>query len=78
MSQIQNRFEMGYFQNYGYQKQLQRLILDSRCASQSSLFSYVQFCKQELKMLNFQVTCAQKFQTKNNFFALSANMECCY
>ena len=29
-------------------------------------------------MLNFQVACAQKFQTKNNFLALPANMECCY
>ena len=29
-------------------------------------------------MLNFKVACAQKFQTKNDFFALTANMECCY
>ena len=26
----------------------------------------------------FQVACAQKFQTKNDFFVLLANMECCY
>ena len=29
-------------------------------------------------MLNFQVACAQKIQTKSNFLALPANMECCY
>ena len=48
----------------------QRLIWDFRFASKSILFSYVSFCKQggELKMLNFQVACAQKFQAKNEFF----------
>ena len=29
-------------------------------------------------MLYFQVACAQEFQTKNDFFVLLANMECCY
>ena len=29
-------------------------------------------------MLYFQVACAQKFQTKKNFFVLPANVECCY
>ena len=29
-------------------------------------------------MFYFQVACAQKFQPKNDFFLLLANMECCY
>ena len=29
-------------------------------------------------MLYFQVPFAQKLKTKNDFFVLPANMECCY
>ena len=43
------------------------------------LISSISFSRGEFKMLNFQVACTQKFQTKNSFFlALPANMEFCY
>ena len=76
MSQIQNRFKIGYLRNNGYQQQPLANIGHQMCISVnfvficSILFSYVQFCKRggRIKMLNFQVACAQKFQNKNDSF----------
>ena len=39
------------------------------CISVNFVFiSSISLAGEEFKMLNFQVACAQKFQTKNNFF----------
>ena len=69
MSQIQNRFKVGYLQIYGYQQQSTANIGHRVCITVNFVFiSSISLARGEFKMLNSQVACAQKFQTKNNFF----------
>ena len=73
MSQIQNRFQVEYLLNYGYQQQPTANI------GHHAGVHFSQFCfhmlhfvsRGEFKMLNFQVACAQEFHT-NNFFSAAS------
>ena len=72
MSQIQNRFKIGYLRNNGYQQQPLANTGHQMCICQFCfhMFNFVSGGGGggELKMLNFQVACAQKFQNKNDSF----------
>ena len=57
MSQIQNRFKIGYLQSNGYQQQPAANIGHQTCISINFVFicSIYFVSRGELKMLNFQV-----------------------
>ena len=66
-----------YLQNYGYQQQPTANIGLQVCISVNFvfiiMFNFVS--RGEFKMLYFQVACAQKFQTKNDFFCAAYSMQ---
>ena len=69
MFRIQNRFYIVYLQNYGYQQQPTANKRTSGMHLSQFCFHMFNFVSRgEFRMLYFQVTCAQKFQMKNDIF----------
>ena len=75
MSQIQNRLasKLDICQFMDNQQQPTANIGHWVCISVDFVFiSSISLAEGEFKMLNFQVACAQKFQTKNSFFGAAS------
>ena len=64
MSQIQNRFKVEFCKITDNQQQPTANIGHRMCISVNFVFIFfISLVGEEFKMLNFQVACAQKFQT---------------